>query len=322
MTMSNKKQCIILANLGAPATQEEVYPFLRNLFADKDIFKFPFGKFGQTFFSWLIARLRAPKSQKYYQQIGGGSPLLKNTESQVKKLQKRLGCDSVFRVFHSQRYWHPLVDEVVTNIKTEEFSHLFVIPLYPHYSTTTTLSIINEWKKYAKSLPQMTFLKRFYQRDDYINCCIELIRKKISLFKKNPHILFSAHSIPEKRVLQGDPYKAEIEDHMQKIMQKFKGEYTYSLCYQSKLGPVKWLEPDVETEIDRLISNGIETLLVFPISFVSENLETLYELDREKKEYALYKGIKQFERVDTVSDSDAFIEVLYSLVTEETVKHQ
>jgi ferrochelatase len=315
--MKEENCCIILANLGAPSNQKEVYPFLRNLFSDGDIFRFPFGNIGQMLFSWLIATTRAPKSRKYYRAIGGGSPLQANTEAQAKKLQQKVGFLKNHRVYVFQRYWYPFANEVVGAIKNKNFTKIIVIPLYPHYSTTTTRSIINEWKRCAHKLAEPIFVERFYQRSDYIKCCVEQIEKKLSAFNDDPHILFSAHSIPEKRVLEGDPYKGEIEDHMKLIMNALHKDFSYSLCYQSRVGPVKWLEPNVEAEVDRLISEGVDRVMVVPISFVSENLETLFELDIQKKRYALSKGITQYERADTVQDSGSFIEVLYNIVMEQ-----
>ncbi len=314
--MSNQDCCIILANLGAPSNQDEVYPFLRNLFSDKDIFKFPFGKMGQKFFSWLIATTRAPKSRGYYRAIGGGSPLQANTEALAKNLLMRLGQKKNFQIFIFQRYWNPFANDVIKEIKKKKFTRYIIIPLYPHYSTTTTLSSIKEWKRYSYSLPKPVFIESFYKRDDYISCCVDQINKKLSAFKTDPHILFSAHSIPEKRVLDGDPYKTEIEDNVKMIMQSLPKGLSFSLCFQSKVGPVKWLEPSVETEIDRLVAKKVKNLLVFPISFVSENLETLYELDIQKKEYALNNGIAQFERAGTVQGADSFVDVLFNLVME------
>ena len=314
--MNEENCCIILANLGAPSNQKEVFPFLRNLFSDEDIFRFPFGNIGQMLFSSLIATLRTPKSKRYYRAIGGGSPLRANTEAQATKLQRKVGFLRNHRVYTFQRYWYPFANEVVGAIKDKNYTKIIIIPLYPHYSTTTTRSIINEWKRSAQKLAEPVFIERFYQREDYIKCCVEQIEKKLTAFTSDPHILFSAHSIPEKRVLEGDPYKNEIEDHMKKIIKALNKDYSYSLCYQSKVGPVKWLEPSVETEIDRLVSEGVDRVMVVPISFVSENLETLYELDIQKKKYALNKGIIQYERVDTAQDSDSFIEMLYNIVME------
>ncbi len=305
---------IVLANLGAPSKLDEVQPFLKNLFNDADIFHFPFGKAGQSFFSSLISKVRAPKSRKYYQAIGGGSPLHANTIRQAEKLQTMLGSSGQYRVWVAQRYWHPFMQEISDRLRELNSSRIILIPLYPHYSTTTTLSIVNEWERVAGDLVTPSVIERFYSEPLYLDACAHQIRNCIDESGGKPHVLFSAHSIPVERVKSGDPYEKEITHNMELIMDSLNREYSYSLCYQSRVGPVKWLEPSVEQEIDRLVSLGIERVVVFPISFVSEHLETLYELDIQKRDYALSHGIKKYHRARTVEDSDDFIRLLVKLI--------
>lgn len=307
---------VILANLGAPGTLDEVRPFLKNLFSDPDIFHFPFGSLGQSVFSSMLAGFRAPKSRKNYAAIGGGSPLHKNTLDQVEKLRAALGDSGEYKVIAAQRYWHPLIADVAKQLRRDNCRKIILIPLYPHYSTTSTLSIVKEWQSQAKGLPKPIVIERFYAEPDYIKACALRIVEKLPAFSEPPHILFSAHSIPVQRVKDGDPYDNEIRKNMEMIMDQLGRNYSYSLAYQSKVGPVKWLEPTVEMEIDRLVGEGKKRLLVFPISFVSEHLETLYELDIQKKTYAMANGISQYERANTVQDDDNFINMLASLVRE------
>jgi ferrochelatase len=309
---------IILANLGAPSGPGEVRPFLKNLFCDPDIFQFPFGKPGQAFFSSLISILRAPKSRRFYHAIGGGSPLHKNTIKQAEKLKNILHSQGDFRIRIAQRYWNPFIAEVAEDIRRDGSEKIILLPLYPHYSTTTTLSIVNEWKRVAADLPEPQIIERFYTEPLYIDACVEQIRNTLTEFSVQPHILFSAHAIPVQRVVEGDPYEKEIIDNMELIMDQFDRDYSYSLCYQSKVGYIKWLEPKVETEIDRLVAEGIGHILVFPISFVSEHLETLYELDIQKRDYALNHGIREYHRAATVQDSDLFIQTLSKIILEKT----
>jgi len=310
------KRAVILANLGAPSNLDEVQPFLKNLFSDRDIFDFPFGKIGQSIFSSLISTFRAPKSKKYYGAIGGGSPLHENTVAQASKLQTVLE-ESEYKVFVAQRYWKPFISDIVRQVEADGFDQIILVPLYPHYSTTTTLSIINEWNKYSSNLPEPLVIDRFFEIDDYNEACAEKIREKISICDSEPHILFSAHSIPQKRVLDGDPYQQEIEKNMELIMDKVgKEKYSYSLCYQSRLGPIKWLTPSIEDEIQNLVQKGIESVVVFPISFVSEHVETLFELDIQKKQIAVDQGITEYHRANTVGDDDLFINVLKNLILE------
>lgn len=312
--MKKSKIGIILANLGGPSNSAEIYPFLKNLFSDRDIFPLPFGPLGQHVFSWLIATLREAKSKKYYDQIGGGSPIYDKTRLLAEELQEKFNHRSNRNVFFFQRYWHPYAKEVAEVIKHHSFEKNILIPLYPQYSTTTSQSVINEWQRVSQSLPETVVIERFYNRREYSRCCAELIKKKLHLVSENVHILFTAHSIPAKRVQKGDPYEKETQENMTSIMKEFKEDYSYSLCFQSKVGPLTWLEPSVETEIDRLVAKNIDQIIIFPISFVSENLETLYELDIQKKQYALQRGIKKFIRVETVQHSPHFTDFLYNTI--------
>ena len=314
--MSGKAHAVVLTNLGAPTNLGEVRPFLKNLFRDPDIFQLPFGRIGQEIFSSLISTFRSPKSRKYYAAIGGGSPLHDNTVAQADKLQKALDEYGDFTVFVAQRYWHPFVSETVEEVRRANYEAITLLPLFPQYSTTTTLSIINEWNRVAQDLPDPHIIMRFYEEDGYLNACGEKIRAARDRFDLRPHILFSAHSIPLKRVLSGDPYEKEVKDNMELIMDRLGREYSYSLCYQSKVGPIKWLAPSFESAIDQLVERNLRHILVFPISFISEHVETLYELDIQKREYAEMQGVVQYERADTVQDSDEFIHVLKKLVLE------
>lgn len=310
------KHAVIVANLGAPSNLSEVRPFLKQLFADPDIFDFPFGKFGQAFFSSMIATFRAPKSKKYYAAIGGGSPLHENTVAQALKLEHRLNQHGDFTVFTAQRYWHPFIAEIAEEVRQGDFDSVILVPMYPHYSTTTTLSIVNEWKRHAHDLPEPIVIERFYAEPGYVKACAGQIRTTLSKFHKPPHILFSAHSIPVSRVEAGDPYEKEINANMELIMDELKRVYNYSLCYQSKVGPVKWLGPEIQDALTDLVQKKVTSVLVFPIAFVSEHVETLYELDIQTREFAREIGIQQYERANTVQDLNAFIAVLEKLILE------
>ncbi len=314
--MTPKKYAVVIANLGAPSKLADVRPFLKQLFRDPDIFHFPFGKPGQKFFSSLIATLRAPRSKKYYAAIGNGSPLHANTLAQAEKLQHFLDEHKGFEVFVAQRYWHPFVSEVVEEIRNRDFQKIILLPLYPQYSTTTTLSFLNEWKRCADGLPDPIVIEQFYHLDGYLNAVVREINDTLKRFEETPHILFSAHSIPVKLIANGDPYEIQIRECVEMIMDRLGETHHYSICYQSKVGPVEWLSPSIEGALDSLVARGIRHVLVCPISFVSENVETLYELDKRVKQYALDKGVHQYERARTVRDDDEFIRSLKNLILE------
>jgi len=310
------KTAVILANLGAPSKLDEVRPFLKQLFSDPDIFHFPFGKPGQAIFSSMIATLRAPRSKKFYQAIGGGSPLAANTIAQADALRERFLDQPELKVFTAQRYWHPFIEELTDEIRKDEFGRIILIPLFPHYSTTTTLSIFNEWRRHGAGLPEPLLVERFYMMPQYSQACADRILESLQEYKDIPHILFSAHSIPESRVKAGDTYVDEIREHTQQIMERLPSELNHSMAFQSKVGPVKWVGPPLQNELERLINEGVEQVLVYPISFVSEHVETLFELDVEFAKIAKNLGFKRFVRAATVQTSAKFIDVLENLVRE------
>ncbi|NQT62476.1 MAG: ferrochelatase [Candidatus Marinimicrobia bacterium] len=311
------KTAVILVNMGAPSNLDEVKPFLKQLFSDPDIFHFPFGKRGQSFFSSMIATLRAPISKTFYQAIGGGSPLSENTIAQADALQGRLNDVAELKVFTAQRYWHPFISEVAEELRAGDYESIIILPLFPQYSTTTTLSIFNEWKQHNHNLPEAHFIERFYAEAAYNQACAQQIENAIKEFDKPPHILFSAHSIPQSRVTAGDSYIDEIYENMALIMEQLPDNMNHSIAFQSKIGPVKWVGPPLKKELKRLIKAGVDQVLVYPISFVSEHVETLFELDIEYAEIAQKLGYKRFVRAATVQTTEKFIDVLENLVREK-----
>ena len=308
------KTAVVLVNLGGPDKLENVQPFLFNLFSDPDIFKLPFGEKGQELFAGIISKYRAPKSARLYEQIGGSSPLHPNTLDQAAALQKKLREVDDFQVHVAQRYWHPLIPEVIEKLSHESFDKIVLLPLFPQYSNTTTLSVINEWVRHGEKLIAPIIIQRFHQHPKYIEACKERIIEKLDQASSKPYLLFSAHSIPQIRIKQGDPYQVEIEETVELILEEFHG-YGHSLCYQSKVGPTKWLEPNIKDELKELRNRGIKSLLVCPVGFVSEHLETLHELDIKYRKVAEDLGFN-YIRVNTVQAHPLFIECLKELVLE------
>ena len=190
------KTAVVLVNLGGPDKLENVQPFLFNLFSDPDIFKLPFGEKGQEIFAGLISKYRAPKSARLYEQIGGKSPLHPNTLEQAAALQKKLREVDNYQVHVAQRYWHPLIPEVIEKLSHESFDKIVLLPLFPQYSNTTTLSVINEWVRFGEKLIPPIIIQRFHQHPKYIQACKERIIEKLDQASGKPHLLFSAHSIP------------------------------------------------------------------------------------------------------------------------------
>ncbi|QOD38052.1 ferrochelatase [Candidatus Wolbachia massiliensis] len=318
------KQAIILFNLGGPDSLNAVRPFLFNLFCDKRIISLPNPL--RFLLAKFISAKRESTAQKIYEQIGGKSPILENTKMQAEVLERELNRTFLSRsqtritperakVFICMRYWHPLADEVVKNVKQFDPDEVILLPLYPQYSTTTTLSSIENWQKNAKKHGLKCNAKtihHYHDNKDFIEAHVNLTTKYYKLASKigKPRILFSAHSLPLSVIKKGDPYALQVEETVKLIVKKINiKDLDWSICYQSKIGPIKWLEPSTENELLRAKADGVPVVLS-PISFVSEHSETLVELDMEYK--AMIKDEYYF-RVPTLSTDPVFIKCLVNL---------
>jgi ferrochelatase len=328
-----KKVGVVLLNMGGPDSLDAVEPFLYNLFSDHDIIQIP--KPIQKPVAFLISKIRAKKTKKYYEIMGGKSPQKEQTLQQAKALQSALGDD--YKVVVAMRYWHPFTEEALKELFTQELKQIILLPLYPQYSRTTTGSSFNEFdrrvKKYIKPgkytvLSTLKGVKNpyyyfsnipikkincYFDNPDYINAMVENIKEHLPTNYKDYYFLFTAHSLPEKIILDGDPYKKQTEETVKLIMNHFK-DVRYSLAYQSKVGPVKWLEPFTDKEIERLAKEGIKNLVVIPVSFVSEHSETLYELDYLYGSMAKELKIENYIRIPTLKTHPKFINTLKNIV--------
>jgi ferrochelatase len=319
---------VLLLNLGGPEKLEDVYLFLYNLFADPEIIRLPF-PFLQKPIASLIASSRAPISQENYRMIGGGSPLLRITRAQGESIQSALqdhGVDS--KVYVAMRYWNPYLEEVISQIKQDGITRIVVLPLYPQYSISTSGSSLKQLEAIWENDPQLQAIEKitvssWYQRKGYIRAMNELIDQKLKTFAnpENVHIFFSAHGVPVKYVTKyGDPYQSQMENCVDGIMKALRADYqhynAHTLAYQSRVGPVEWLQPYTEEAIQNLAKRGVEALLVVPISFVSEHIETLQEIDIEYREVAELAGIHNFARVPALNTHPIFINDLAELVME------
>jgi ferrochelatase len=319
---------VLLLNLGGPEKLEDVRPFLFNLFADPEIIRLP-SPLLQKPLAWLIATLRSKKSQANYKQIGGGSPLLKITEAQGAALQERLTAQGeAAQIYVGMRYWHPFTEEALEQIKGDRLQRLVILPLYPHFSISTSGSsfrVLEEiWKK-DTSLRQMeyTLIPSWYDHPGYVQAMADLILTELAKFA-NPdevHIFFSAHGVPQSYVDEaGDPYQSEIETCTRLIMAALNRPNAHTLAYQSRVGPVEWLKPYTEDALMELGRQGVADLLVVPISFVSEHIETLQEIDIEYREIAEEAGIHNFQRVPALNTYPGFINALADLVVTSLAK--
>lgn len=315
---------VLLLNLGGPDELRDVRPFLYNLFSDPEIIRLPFSWL-QSPLAWLISTLRAKKSQENYRQIGGGSPLRRITEAQAQALQEHLqqsGKDA--RVYIGMRYWHPFTEEAIARIKRDGITDLVILPLYPQFSISTSGSSFRLLEKIWQEDPALnrinyTVIPSWYQQPGYLQAMAQLIAQELDQFP-NPdsvHIFFSAHGVPVSYVTEaGDPYQKEIEDCTALIMQTLNRPNPHTLAYQSRVGPVEWLKPYTEDALQELGTQGIENLLVVPISFVSEHIETLQEVDMEYRHLAEEAGIGSFHRVPALNTHPVFIESLATLVVD------
>ncbi|NPA51667.1 MAG: ferrochelatase [Aquificae bacterium] len=313
-----KKTAVILLNMGGPDSLEAIEPFLYNLFSDHDIIQIP--KPIQKPLAKLIAKIRAKKTREYYQYMGGKSPQKEQTLDQARELQNILGDRYIVTV--AMRYWYPFTEEALEKLKDENIDKIVLLPLYPQYSRTTTGSSFNEFYRNLKKFQKEGYFKntKIIQIEDYhdhplfIKAWVELIKEYVK--DKDYYFLFSAHSLPEKIIKKGDPYKAQVEKTVELIMENFP-DTKYSIAYQSKVGPVKWLEPMTDREIIDLAKRGIKKLAVIPVTFVSEHSETLYELDKQYGSLAQEHGIESYLRIPTLQTQELFIQALKDIVTKQ-----
>ena len=315
---------ILLLNLGGPEKPEDVRPFLFNLFSDPEIIRLPF-TWMQRPLAWLIATGRTRKSIENYAQIGGGSPLRRITEEQAHALEMRLHQRNLdATAYIGMRYWHPFTEEAVATIKRDRVDRLVILPLYPQFSISTSGSSFRLLERLQLEDPEFkaipyTVIPSWYQRSGYLEAMADLIRQELdqSEHPEQVHIFFSAHGVPLSYVEEaGDPYQREIEDCTARIMRTLNRPNAHTLAYQSRVGPVEWLKPYTEDAIEELGAKGVDEVLVVPISFVSEHIETLQEIDIEYRELAEEAGIEHFRRVPALNTHPRFIEDLADLVEE------
>jgi len=326
--MSNKT-AVILFNLGGPDKISSVKPFLFNLFNDKAIISVP--QPFRFFIAKLISGLREKKAQKIYSQISNKSPIVEITNSQARELEKELSFSKEFKVFVAMRYWHPFIQETIKSIEEYAPNQIILLPLYPQYSTATTASSFDDFYKYflKSTLYQKNVVVKkiccYFDNDDFIESHCELIKNSLSDYKANfanLRILFSAHGLPQKLIDQGDPYVYQIENTTKKIMSRFceknnydEKEIDFKICYQSKVGPLKWTSPSLDYEVTRAALDN-KNIAVIPIAFVSEHSETLVELDIEYKQKAQQLGIKKYIRIPALNINSYFIKSLANICLE------
>ena len=315
--MPNQKIAVVLFNLGGPDSPEAVRPFLFNLFNDPAIIRIP-GLF-RTPLAHLLAKRRAKPAGEIYEILGGKSPLLENTQAQARAIESALADMGEVKAFIAMRYWHPMSDETADQVRRFDPDRVVLLPLYPQFSTTTTASSEKMWFQAAKAagLDKPTVTVCCYPTEPgFINAAARLIRSGVeeAAAHGKPRVLFSSHGLPKKVVKGGDPYQWQCERTAEAIVQELDMPgLDWVSCYQSRVGPLEWIGPSTDSEIERAGVDKVP-LVVVPIAFVSEHSETLVEIEVEYRELAHEKGVPHFVRVPTVGVEDSFIQGLAGLV--------
>jgi ferrochelatase len=311
------KIAVVLFNMGGPDSLESVRPFLLNLFSDPAIIRLP-GPL-RRFVARMITRRRTPAAREIYRQMGGKSPILEQTRAQADGLQTRLAELGEVRVFIAMRYWHPMSDFTIQDVRDFGPDRVVLLPLYPQFSTTTSESSTIDWFRAAiaagVSVPTVA-LCCYPNASRLIAVQAELIQAALAQASRHgkPRLLLSAHGLPKKIVARGDPYQWQVEQTAARIVETLDTEgLDWAICYQSRVGPLEWLEPSTDIEVRRAGRDGVP-LVVAPIAFVSEHSETLVELDIEYRRMAEDSGVPHYARVPTVGVHEGFIECLAELV--------
>ncbi len=316
-TVPPKTIGVVLLNLGGPERLEDVEPFLFNLFCDRMIIRLG-PAFMQKTIARFIARRRAPKSAQAYAKIGGGSPLGKITADQAKALDNELTSLGHFKVTVAMRYWHPRAQETLAVLYNEGTEQIIALPLYPHYSIATTGSSVADLLEAAKSFSppfEIATLGSWQVQPRYINALAATIKKGVGLFSgEEVQVVYSAHSLPVKFIKEGDPYV----DHLKETIDAVESITAMDgkLCFQSRSGPVEWLSPSPPEMLQELAREGCKNVLMVPISFVSDHVETLYEIDMLYRDMARELGLR-LERSPSLNLEPEFISGLKELVLEK-----
>lgn len=316
MTASNPT-ALILLNMGGPDSLEAVKPFLYNLFSDRELIQLPAGALLQKPFARMISHFRAKKVVENYRVIGGKSPQLEWTRQQATGIAQRLENTQPFVIM---RYWQPRAEAVLAEIKAAGIERAVVLSMYPHYTGATTGSSVNDFKQAAAKVhPALDYqlIENWYDWPGYLDALANRVREGLESFhellRDQVQILFSAHALPQKFIDRGDPYQQHVEVTAQEVMRRV-GDYSWKIAWQSRSGPVKWMEPGTEEMIRQLGAAGHQSLLMVPVSFVSDHIETLEEIDIQYRNLAAASGFLHFQRAPSLNAHGDFLEAMAALV--------
>jgi protoporphyrin/coproporphyrin ferrochelatase len=306
---------VVLFQLGGPDSQEAVEPFLYNLFSDPDIINFPGSFLARKAIAKAISTTRSKKVRVKYAEIGGGSPIRRLTEQQGRALESALRPLIPARVIVAMRYWHPNTVEAISQLEAGPFDELVLLPLYPHYSLATTGSSLKEWNRLYKPKAPVHLIDHFFDHPDYLAGIVERTNSVLCQLPRpeDVHLVFSAHALPMALVEKGDPYPEHIASTVKLVCELGAWPNPHTLCFQSRVGPQKWLQPPLTGTIERLAREGVRRMLVIPISFLTEHIETLHEINIEAREQAESLGIRDFHMMPALNDSPLLIRALADL---------
>jgi ferrochelatase len=316
---------VVLLNMGGPDSLDAVEPFLFNLFHDHDLIPLPMGFLWQRAFARGVSRRRARVVRDYYRQIGGRSPLGEITRAQADALERRLEARApgVYRCHVAMRYTPPFTDEVVRAIGSSGARTLVALSLYPHYTTATTGSSLWELRRQLAGPPpaagavQTLEIDRWPEDDAYLDALAAQVRRGLEQFpearRDGVELLFSAHGLPESFIKKGDPYVDDLVATIAGVLRRLGGQRAWRLAFQSRAGRSRWLEPSTEDVLRLLARTGRTDVLAIPLSFVSDHIETLYEIDLLFGGQARSLGL-DFRRAPSLNTEPAFIEALAGLV--------
>lgn len=315
---------IVLLNMGGPDSLAAVRPFLYNLFSDRDLIQLPLGSVLQKPFARLISLIRSRKVKENYRDIGGCSPLLQWTRRQAEGIAERLGPE--FRPYVAMRYWQPRAEETLRRMAADGVEEAVVLSMYPHYTGATTGSSFKDFRRTAERVhPRLSYstIEEWYDWPGYLDALAGRIQTGLDYFhelvRDDARILFSAHALPQKFIDRGDPYLEQVMATVRGVMERLPGR-PWRIAFQSRSGPVKWMEPGTAEVIDQLAAEGCENLLIVPVSFVSDHIETLYEIDVEYVQHAIGKGIRTVFRSPSLNDQADFLEGMAALVRDHLAK--
>ena len=311
----------MLLQLGGPESLDDVQPFLEDMFRDPDLIDLPIPHRLRNWIARRASRWRSSSVRSLYASIGGKSPIGDSTRVQAELLEDELNPGLPSRVFVSMRYGRNTAADAIAAIRESSCDRILLLPLYPQYCAATTGSSINEWERHWEpaglQIPTQA-IDCYYSAPRYIQAVVERINEaRLKLPPDAPvHLVFSAHGLPRSFIERGDPYQKQIEETVRLVVARCRADEPHTLCYQSRVGPQRWLEPSLTDTLRQLGEAGTDSVIVIPISFVSDHLETLSEIDIEAREHAAGWGISNFATMPGLNGSPVFIKALAELVRE------